>query len=162
MKVDMKLQLRDVPGSLLRALDPISVHGGNIISVLHSRADGGMVSVQISFNIRDQSSLDLITGDMKKQNIRISKIMLEGKNYYSKKTYPLILIGHVIDKDIKDTIDKINEVGLVSNIDVVMPSPEERSSVMMNVDVDKRRIKELDKLLNGVCREKNFLLIKSL
>jgi ACT domain-containing protein len=162
LKVDMKLQLRDVPGSLLRALEPISVHGGNIISVLHSRGEKELVSVQLSFKIGDQSSLDLIKKDMRRQSIRISEILLEGKRYYSKKTLSFILIGHVIDRDIRDTIDRINEFGVVSDIDVVMPSPEERSSVMVNVDVDNRNVSRLDKTLYEICREKKFLLIRSL
>ena len=74
MKVDMKLSLKDVPGSLLRALEPISVHGGNIISVLHSRGEKELVSVQISFKIKDQLALDLIKRDLKGQNIRVSEI----------------------------------------------------------------------------------------
>ncbi len=162
MKVDMKLQLRDVPGSLLRALEPVSVHGGNIVSVLHSREDGGRVSVQISFKIKDQSSLDLIKRELRKQNIRLSEILLEGKRYYSKKTLSFILIGHVIDTDIRGTIDKINDVGLVSDIDVIMPSPEKRSSVMMNIDIDNRKIKKLNRLINEICKEKKFLVIRSL
>jgi ACT domain-containing protein len=162
MKVDMKLQLKDVPGSLLRALEPVSFHGGNIMSVLHFRGDGGLVSVQISFKIKDQSSLDLIKRDLKKQNIRLSEILLEGKRYYSKKTVSFILIGHVIDRDIRDTIDRINELGLVSGIDVVMPSPEKRSSVMMNIDIDDRKVKKLNSLVNEIGKEKKFLLVRSL
>jgi len=162
LKVDMKLQLKDVPGSLLRALEPVSIHGGNIISVIHSRGERELVSVQMSFEIKDQAALDLIKGDLKKQNIRVSEILLEGKRYYSKKTLSFILIGHVIDKDIRDTVDRLNEIGLVSDMDVVMPSPEKKSSVMMNVDVDDKRTEELNRLINEICREKNFLLISSL
>jgi len=158
----MKLSLKDVPGSLLRALEPVSIHGGNILSVLHSRGEKELVSVQISFKIKDQLALDLIKKDLKKQNIRVSEILLEGKRYYSKKTLSFILIGHVIDTDIRNTVDRINEIGLVSDIDVVMPSPEKKSSVMMNIDFDDKRIKKLNKIINEICKEKKFLLIRSL
>lgn len=162
MKVDMLLELKDVPGSLIRALEPISNHGGNIISVLHSREEKNHVSVQIIFNVHDQSSLDLIKKSLQDEKIRILEIKVEGRKYYSKKTISFILVGHVIDTDIRDTIDRINTIGLVSDIDVVMPSPEERSSVIMNVDVDEKQSNELNKLINEICDEKKFLLIKSL
>ncbi len=162
MKVDMLLELKDVPGSLIRALEPISGHGGNIISVLHSRGEKNRVSVQISFTVHDQASLDLIRKSLRAEKVRISDIKLEGKKYYSKKTISFILVGHVIDTDIRDTIDRINTVGLVSDIDVVMPSPEEKSSVIMNVDVDEKKIDELLGAIDGICDEKKFLLIRSL
>ncbi len=162
MKVDMKLGLKDVPGSLLWALEPISLHGGNIVSVLHSRNGKDPVSVQIGFRVKDQKSLDLIKKDMKKHTIHLTEILVEGRKYYSKKTLSIIFIGHIIDKDVLETIDRINEAGLVSSIDVLMPSPEEKSSVMLNIDVDNGNIKRLNKTILGICKEKQFLLIRSL
>jgi len=162
MKVDMILYLKDVPGSLIRALEPISGHGGNIISVLHSRGKKELVSVQISFNVKDESSLNLIKNSLKRKGIKISKIEVEGKKYYSKKTLTFILVGHVIDRDIRDTIDRINTLALVSDVDIIMPSPEKESSVMMNVDVDAKRIGKVIKLVNEICEEKHFLMVKSL
>ncbi len=158
----MVLELKDVPGSLLRALEPISRHGGNIVSVLHSRGEKNLVSVQITFSVHDQFSLDLIRKSLQAEKVRISDIKLEGKKYYSKKTISFILVGHVIDTDIRDTIDRINTLALVSDIDVVMPSPEERSSVIMNVDVDEKNSNKLLELINEICDEKKFLLIRSL
>ncbi|HEX54646.1 MAG: hypothetical protein DRO90_03455 [Candidatus Altiarchaeales archaeon] len=162
MKVDIILELKDVPGSLIRALEPISKHGGNIISVLHSRNKKELVSVQISFNIMDKYSLDLIRNSLREQRIRVSEIRVDGKRYYTKKTLTFILVGHVIDKDIRDTIDRINEIGLVSDLDVIMPSPEQKSSVMMNVDVDSKNIDKLIFLVKRICDEKDFLLVRSL
>lgn len=162
MKVDMILELRDVPGSLLRALEPISGHGGNIISVLHLRGEKELVPVQITFRVADQSSLNLIKNSLEKQNMHISEIKVEGKKYYAKRSLSFMLVGHVIDTDIRDTIDRINTIGLVSDVDVVMPSPEEKSSVMMNVDVDEEKNGSLIKLVEEICDEKKFLLIRSL
>lgn len=158
----MILELKDVPGSLIRALEPISSHGGNIISVLHSRDEKDRVSVQIAFRVHDQLSLDLIRKSLQAEKVRISDIELEGRKYYSKKTISFILVGHVIDTDIRDTIDRINTLALVSDIDVMMPSPEEKSSVIMNVDVDEKKTDKLLELINEICKEKKFLLIRSL
>ncbi len=162
MKIDMILQLKDVPGMLIRVLEPISSYGGNIISVTHSRGEKDSVSVHISFQIRDQSSLNLIKKALQKQKMHISEIRVEGKKYYTKKSLSFILVGHVIDTDIQDTIDRINTLGMVSDIDVVMPSPEQKSSVMMNVDIDERVNSDFVELVEKICREKKFLLIRTL
>ena len=162
MKIDMQLALKDVPGSLLRALEPVSSHGGNIISVLHSRGKKERVEVKVTFQIADQESLDLIRKEMEKRRIQVLDMRLEGKRYYSKKILSFILVGHVIDTDVRDTIDRINEVGLVSDIDVVMPSPEQKSSVMMNVEVDNGKLERLNSAVEKVCKEKDLLLISSI
>lgn len=162
MKVDMNLILKDVPGMLIRVLEPISKYGGNIISVIHSRGGKEFVGVRILLEVRDKLSLNRIKRALERERIRISDIFLEGKRYYSKRTISFILIGHVIDTDIQDTIDRINTVGMVSDIDVVMPSPEKKSSVIMNVDVDEKKSKKLVILLEEICKEKGFLLVRSL
>jgi ACT domain-containing protein len=162
MKVDMRLELKDVPGSLLRVLEPISLHGGNIISVLHSRGEKDLVVVEIGYTIRDHESLNLIKKDLGKHKVRLSEMLVEGKQYYSKKSLSIILVGHVIDKDIQDTVDRINKVGLVSAMDVVMPAPEEKSSVMINIDVDNGKLERLNNIIKDICKEKKFLVIRSL
>lgn len=162
MKVDTVLQVKDVPGMLVRILEPIGRHGGNIISVTHSRAEKDSVSVQISFKVRDESSLELIKKEFLKEKIHISSISVEGRSYYVKKTFPFILIGHVIDKDIRDTIDRINEVGVVYNVEVVMPSPQQKSSVLMEAEVDKGKYESLVNRIKEICKEKDFILVAAI
>lgn len=162
MKIDMTLELKDKPGTLIKAIEPISQHGGNIRSVLHLRTGAGLVPVEMIFEVPDESSLNLIKNSLEERNIHISEIKAEGKTYYEKETHSFILIGHVIDTDIMDTIDKLNKIGMVSDLDVVMPSPDEKSSVMMNVDVDKEHSKQLIGMLDEICKEKELLAVKSL
>jgi ACT domain-containing protein len=162
MKVDTVLRLKDVPGMLIKALEPISSHGGNVISVTHSRGEKGLVSVHVSFKVQDQSSLNLIRRAIEKQRIMISEMVIEGRTYITKKSLSFILVGHVIDTDIRDTIDRINEVGMVSDIEVVMPAPNQKSSVLMDVEIDEKSNGELLKLIEKICREKEFLLVRSL
>ncbi len=162
MKVYMVLELEDVPGSLIRALEPISSHGGNIMSVFHSRGKKEEVDVQITFSVADESSLDLMKKSLEKRRIRVKRIELEGKRYYSKKTVAFILVGHVIDKNIQDTIDRINEIGLVSDVDVMMPDPSEKSSVWIKVDVDENKRDRVVSEVEKICKQKDFLFISSL
>lgn len=162
MIVYMQLELKDVPGSLIRVLEPISSHGGNIVSVMHFRGEKKRVMVQIIFKISDLSMLELIKNSLKQRNIRTTRISIEGRKYYAKKIIDYMLVGHVIDTDIRDTVDRINKLGLVSDIDVVMPSPKEKSSVLLHVEVDELKASRLLKRMKEICNEKNFLLVRSL
>ena len=54
MKIDMKLELKDVPGTLIKVIEPISQHGGNIRSVLHLRTGMDLVPVEILFEVPDE------------------------------------------------------------------------------------------------------------
>ena len=87
MQVNMYLELKDVPGSLVKAIEPISSHGGNIISVLHSRGEKGTVIVHIVFKVQDYSSLDIIKKNLELRRIRVKEINIEGKPYFMKKIY---------------------------------------------------------------------------
>jgi ACT domain-containing protein len=162
MKVDLRLGLKDVPGMLVKALSPVSDHGGNILSVLHSRGSGGRVEVNIVFKVRDESMLDEILKSLDREKIPVVSAEVEGKRYYSKKSLSFILIGHVIDKDIQDTIDRINELGRVSDVDVRMPDPDEKSSVLMSVDVDENCLPALLSRIEGICGKKDFILIREI
>lgn len=162
MKVDMRLALKDVPGSLVNAIEPISGHGGNIVSVLHSRGSRDLVDVKINFRVRDQSSLDLIKRELVRVGVRIREIRLEGRRYYAKKSLVFVLVGHVIDRDMQDTLDRLNSIGTVSDIDVKMSDPRDKSSVLIKADVDENRHRRFIKALARLCSEKELVLIDSI
>jgi len=162
MKVDLELGLRDVPGSLISALSPISDLGGNIQSVVHQRGAGGLVGVKVVFKIMDLESLEVISNALVKKKIHVQKIQVDGRKYYTKRTLSFLFIGHVIDTDIRDTIDKINEVGLVSDIIVNMSDPEAKSAVIMLVEFDDRKYKKIMTVINSISREKDLTVVESI
>ncbi len=56
---------------------------------------------------------------------------------YKKRTKTIIMVGHVIDKDIRGTIDRINEGGLVYDLSVIMKSPDSVSACMLKIEYDE-------------------------
>jgi len=162
MKVDMTLELRDVPGSLIRALSPVSTHGGNIQSVIHFRGGKNRVGVQISFLVSDESSLELIKKELSKASVTVREISVEGRRYYLRDKMTFILVGHIIDKDVKDTIDRLNKFGVVSDVDVLMPDPESESTVLMGMALEKNKRKVVLDELYRICKQKDFLLVRSI
>lgn len=160
MRVEVRLGLKDVPGMLVRALEPVSANGGNIVSVLHSRGSRDLVGVDVALRVRDESTLNRIITALKDNGIRVREVRVEGRKYYRKRSLSFVLVGHVIDRDIQDTIDRMNDVGLVSDVDVRMTDPERESAVLMKVDVDEKSFALLMERIHDVCREKKFLLIR--
>jgi ACT domain-containing protein len=128
--------------------------------VLHSRGRRDVVEVNIIFNVGDQVTLSRILEALRKAKIKVWDVRIEGRRYYSKTSLSFILLGHVIDQDIQDTIDRINKTGLVQDVDVRMTDPEKESSVLMNVDVDEDKVVELMDCIHGICRRKGFLFIR--
>ncbi|WP_423793353.1 ACT domain-containing protein [Methanocaldococcus indicus] len=153
----LDIELKDKPGELLRVLTPISKLGANIISIIHSRETkvGDRIPVRLVIDI-DEKKLDILLDELEKI-ATVKKV--DGK---SKKVYiDVVVIGHVVDTDIKDTIDRINTVGLVEDMDLIMPHPEKESSASMRITVDIDKIGELFYLLEELEKEKNLLFIKS-
>ncbi|XRO74588.1 ACT domain-containing protein [Methanocaldococcus sp. 28A] len=158
--ITIDIELKDKPGELLRVLTPISKHGANVISVIHSREEkrGGKVPVRIVIDVDDKEKLKNILEDLEKEGAIIKKI--DGKD---KKVYlDVVVIGHVVDTNIRDTIDRINEIGLVEDLDLIMPHPDKESSAMMRIIIDKDKIEELFYLFEKLEIEKGLLFIKSM
>ncbi len=158
--ITIDIELKDKPGELLKILTPISRHGANVISIIHSREEkrGGKVPVRIVIDVDDKEKLKKILEDLEKEGAIIKKI--DGKD---KKVYlDVVVIGHVVDTDVRDTIDRINEIGLVEDLDLIMPHPDKESSAMMRIIVDEDKIEELFYLFEELEKEKELLFIKSI
>ncbi|ADC69154.1 amino acid-binding ACT domain protein [Methanocaldococcus sp. FS406-22] len=158
--ITIDIELKDKPGELLKVLTPISKHGANVISVIHSREEkrGGKVPVRIVIDVEDKEKLKNILEDLEKEGAIIKKI--DGKD---KKVYlDVVVIGHVVDTNVRDTIDRINEIGLVEDLDLIMPHPDKESSAMMRIIIDEDKIEELFYLFEELEKEKGLLFIKSI
>jgi ACT domain-containing protein len=158
MKIDLILELMDVPGQLLNVLSPISGLGANLVTVIHKRDDKneeGMIPVQITLE-GEQDNLRQVIAKLKEMNITI----LEIDGVISKERLSSILIGHVIDKDIKDTMDRINKINgtTVVNLEVKL-SGEEESSAIIVVESDFGKKEVVFNEIEKIAKEKSFLMI---
>jgi len=157
----MDLELKDMPGQLVLALQPISEFGGNIVSVLHHRdkkTARGLIPVQITFEIDGEKLKELINR-MKSNGITIAQI---GEDRLREKA-TMILIGHIIHSDIKDTIDRIDSTGYaeVTDLAVSMPGVNQHSAARVVINATgKKEMQKAIQLLRDTAREKDLLLIK--
>jgi ACT domain-containing protein len=158
MKMNLVLELQDVPGQLVSVLEPISGLGTNLVTVIHqrdSKNEKGMIPVQITIE-GERDNLKQLIEKLTEMNITI----LEMDGVVLKEKLTTILIGHVIDSDIKDTMDQINLLEGVSvvGLDVKLEGELESSAmIVVESDAGKKEI-VLNKILE-IANGKDLLVV---
>lgn len=164
MLVRVEMELEDVPGQLVKVLEPISRFGGNIQNVVHQRdrkTPLGRVPVTVIFDIGERARLNRILASLKDMGVRITRV--GEREGMIKNT--VLLIGHIIHTDIRDTIDRINALRgvMVSDLSLAMGAMGEESSARMTVAADDEKCaKKALELLERIAIEKKLLMITSL
>jgi len=163
VQVSMKLEMKDTPGQLVRALIPISETGGNIRAVIHQRDSSphsDTIDVQVVVEIPEGRVQDLVD-KMTDQGVTVTRIGTE--RLVQKKS--LIIIGHLIHTDLTDTVDHIDKTGFaeVSELQLIMPAIAEPSSarILIKAANDSAMNRAME-ILRDVARKKELLVIESL
>ncbi len=136
----------------------------NLISVFHyhktkntNKTGGGKVQVQLVLDARSPV-IDKIKEDMEQTGIRILRI---GEEKY-RETITVIMIGHVVNTDIRDTVSRIDETGIaeVTDMSLSMPEINEPTSAAITINaVGKHELKKVVALLKEITKEKDLLLV---
>jgi ACT domain-containing protein len=118
----IRLELEDQPGELLAALEPIAEHGGNLLGVVHERGSltpTGHVPVEVDLECPAGRFSDLVTA------LRASGVAVvrAGEERYTD-SVSVVLIGHLVDTGLSDTLERIQEKASVDVTDVALSAPE--------------------------------------
>ena len=107
MKINADIYVKDVPGTLVSSLEPISTLGGNIVGVVHNREQivSGRISVNVIFNM-DQKSLDALKKEWKARDIIIADF---GEDFEIV-SMDYMLIGDLSAAYIEDLIKRASKV----------------------------------------------------
>lgn len=165
MRVSFDIELEDKPGQLLEALGPIAKMGANVISIVHIREKekvrSGRTSVHFVTDVESYEVLEEISSELSKKGINVLKI---GKAV-KKKRVAVLIIGHVVDTDLRDSIDRINELPgvVVSDMSLSMPQPEKESSALFYIEHSSdTSTEEVFSRIDEIAREKMLQVVKSL
>lgn len=164
MLVRIEMELEDVPGQLVKVLDPISRFGGNIQNVVHQRdrkTPLGRVPVTVIFDVDERARLNRIIAALRNMGIHITRI---GEREGMVKS-TILLIGHIIHTDIRDTIDRINVIRgvMVSDLSLAMGAVGEESAARATITAsDEKRARAALSRLEKIAAEKKLLMITSL
>ncbi|MFX0163208.1 MAG: hypothetical protein ACFE68_07775 [Candidatus Hodarchaeota archaeon] len=159
--IRLEVELKDTPGQLLMALEPIARFGGNIRGIFHERERkmGDTLPVVFLFELEDLKNLRHIKSALEEKGIKVVKSLKDAEIF--KKI--VLLIGHVFATNILDTLDRIMACGVrVREVSAMINRPEDPSTVKLFIEANEQQ--KLDIAMNElekICEEKDLVLIKS-
>ena len=156
MRMNLVLELMDVPGQLVKVLEPISSLGANLVTVIHKRdykTENGMVPVQLTLEGEFE--------DLK--NVRFEDLgitITEMDDVVLKEKISTIFFGHIIDNDLRDTMDKINALDGVSIVGCeIKLDGEHKSTALLNIEADIGLKQVVFDKIAEIAEEKEILVI---
>jgi len=161
MRLSMDLELQDIPGQLLLALQPLKDNKANIISVVHHRerkTPRGMIPVRFVVEM-DRSKIDIVKEHLKNSGITVVRA---GEDRFIE-AVSVVLVGHVLDSDLGDTVKRIDSTGFaeVMDLSLTMPGVDEPSSAYLKIRATgKAEIQKALTILRDVGLEKKLLVIE--
>ena len=128
MRMNLVLEIQDVPGQLVSVLSPIGDLGANLVTIIHQRKvknEKGYIPVQITIE-GERNNLNAVLDKFDEMGINI----LEKDDVILKQRISTILIGDVIDTDVRDTLDRINVLDgvWVVGLDIKLDKPFYRNN----------------------------------
>ena len=163
MRISMDLELQDRPGQLKHVLTPISDLGGNLASIVHhhdKKTFRNTVPVSVIFDIEEQTLEELQDG-LEKNGVTIVRI---GKMRLRARTH-ILLIGHIIHTNLRETIDEIDGTGFaeVQDLSLSMPAIDGPSSAVITImATGDEELKKSIGILRQIAERKDLLFIEPL
>lgn len=158
MKINLVLELLDSPGQLVRVLEPISMFGANLVTIIHKRDyknENGMVPVQLTLEGEREELKQVVD---KFEDLGFTVIEMDGVILKEKIT--TILFGHIVDQDLRDTMDRINALdGVVIVAFDIKLNGEEKSTALINVEADIGKKQVVFDKIAEIAEEKDLLVI---
>jgi ACT domain-containing protein len=158
MRINLVLELLDSPGQLVKALEPISIFGANLVTIIHKRDyknENGKVPVQLTLEGERE--------DLKKVVERFEELgftIIEMDGVVKKESITTIFFGHIVDRDLRDTMDRINELeGVVIVAFDIKLNGEEKSTALINIEVDVGKKQTVFNRIEEIAQEKELLVI---
>lgn len=161
MRVSMDIELKDEPGQLIMALEPVSKHKANLISVFHYHKTGstGSSRVQVRLVIDANSHIiHTIKEELEASGIRVLRI---GEEKYLE-SITVLLLGHIIQSDLNDTISRIDSTGVAEVVEISLSMPEIAgpSSASLRISaVGRAEMEQTVALMKTIAAEKELLLV---
>ena len=158
MRINLVLELMDTPGQLVKALEPISSLGANLVTVIHKRDyknEKGNVPVQLTIEGEHEDLKNVVN---RFEELGFSIIEMDGVVLKEKIT--TILFGHIVDQDLRDTMDRINELEdvVIVAFDIKL-NGEEKSTAVINIEAGVGRKQAVFDKIAEIAEEKELLVI---
>ena len=158
MRINLVLELLDAPGQLVKVLEPIGTVGANLVTIIHKRDyknDDGRVPVQLTLEGEQEDLKNVVD---KFEELGFSIIEVDG--VVKKEKITTIFFGHIVDQDLRDTMDRINALdGVVIVAFDIKLNGEEKSTALINIEADIGLRKAVFDRIAEIAEEKDLLVI---
>ncbi|MCU4752802.1 amino acid-binding protein [Halobacteria archaeon AArc-curdl1] len=159
----VRLELVDEPGELLRALEPISANGGNLLSIHHERGNitpRGHIPVEVDLECAP-GRFDGIVDALRDAGINV--IQAGPERFGEELT--VLLVGHLVETDLSDTLSTISRDENASVLDLSLTAPdgmEDVSSARIRLAVDSGNAESVLENLRALADGKGLRLVEPL
>jgi ACT domain-containing protein len=159
----VRLELVDRPGELLRALSPIADNGGNLLSIFHERGNvtpRGHIPVEVDLEATP-GRFDDIVDALREEGINV--IQAGAERYGEELT--VVLIGHLVDTDLSDTLTRVETSSGASVRDLSMSVPqgaEDESSARVRLAAQRGQIDDAMDVIHDIAEEKDLRVVEPL
>jgi ACT domain-containing protein len=159
----VRLELVDEPGELLRALEPISAAGGNLLSIYHERGNltpRGHIPVEVDISCVPQQ-FDAIVDSLREAGVNVIQA---GSERYDEELV-VLLVGHLVDTDLSDTLQQIEARADASLTDLSLSAPrgrDETSSARLRLKTKSGSTEATLSTLRSIAADKELQVIEPL
>lgn len=156
----VRLELIDRPGELLRALEPIAEQGGNLLSIFHERGNitpRGHIPVEVDLECPPDRFDDIVDA-VREAGINVIQA---GAERFGEEVV-VVLVGHLVDTDLSDTIDRLEASASARVVDFALTAPQESdnaSSARVRLAAESGTIEDAITAARRVAEEKGLLVI---
>nr|WP_206335577.1 amino acid-binding protein [Natronolimnobius sp. AArcel1] len=159
----VRLELVDEPGELLSALSPIADNGGNLLSIHHERGNmtpRGHIPVEVDL----ECPPDRFEGIVDALRDAGVNIIQAGANRYGEEI-SVVLVGHLIDTDLSNTLNRIQEEASAAVLDLSLSAPEGTepvSSARLRLAIDSGDIDDTLATIRSIGDDKELTVVEPL
>jgi ACT domain-containing protein len=158
MRMNLVLELLDIPGQLVSVLEPIGALGANLVTVIHKRElknEQGMVPVHITIEGERENLFNVI-----ERFEELGFSIVEMDDVVKKEMISTILYGHIVDQDLRDTMDRINALKgvVIVGFDIKLDG-EKESTALINIETDYGIKQTVFDKIKEIADEKQLLMI---
>lgn len=159
------VELVDEPGQLLAALKPIADNGGNLLSVFHERGNitpRGHIPVAVDLECPTYR-FETILQALRENGVNV--IRAGAEEFGVEMT--VVLVGHLIDTDLSDTLNRVANCANATVADVELSAPDgadsdEQSSARLRLRAREGETAEVLETVRAVAGEKGLHVIEPL
>ena len=159
----VRLELADEPGQLLAALKPIADTGGNLLSIFHERGNitpRGRIPVEVDLEC-PPDRFEGIVNALRQEGINVIQA---GAERYGEEL-SIILVGHLVDTDLSDTLHRIEQSTEASLSDLSLSAPEgteQPSSARLRLATRAGETEDALRMIRDIAAAKDLNVIEPL